>query len=138
MPLTSAYWPMPFVSVAQSVFIVVLLLCSMELRRRTYRLRSWLEFIGAAVPADEAEKPTAGFEPATRSLQIRRQLNASRSTLRAFRVLHWYEQSAGRTICSSRSVRMLKMTAKSQTATGARLGNEIDDEEHCDTSDACA
>jgi hypothetical protein len=33
---------------------------------------------------------------------------------------------------------MLKMTAKSQTATGARLGNEIDDEEHCDTSDACA
>src|ERR1700736_5040193 len=30
MPLTSAYWPVPFTSVAQSVFMVVLLLCSME------------------------------------------------------------------------------------------------------------
>src|SRR5438128_2124503 len=32
MPLTSAYWPLPFTSVVQSVFMVVLLGCSMETR----------------------------------------------------------------------------------------------------------
>src|ERR1700682_5638884 len=32
MPLTSAYWPVPFTSVVQSVFIVVLLLCLIKTR----------------------------------------------------------------------------------------------------------
>src|SRR5438128_10297596 len=54
MPLTSAYWPVPFTSVVQSVFMVVLLLSRWNLRAEDERLRPWLEFITAALLPKEA------------------------------------------------------------------------------------
>src|ERR1700682_2683406 len=76
MPLTSAYWPVPFVSVAQSVFIVVLLLCSMEIAVPNIQTPLVARIHRCRCSSRQSRKATVGFEPATRCLQIRQQLKS--------------------------------------------------------------
>src|SRR5260370_41589920 len=66
MPLTSAYWPLPFASVVQSVFMVVLLPYSMELRTYKDSVGGSDSSIASPQPASQGESQCRKHAPGQR------------------------------------------------------------------------